>query len=285
MPTWLTQLERSGFAVVPAALPEFLREPLIAVFDEHRGRAGSRHALRHDAVRALAASEVVRRIAQAALGARAFAVRATLFDKTPSSNWLVAWHQDTMIPVRVMRDVTGFTAWSRKGDVPYARAPVHVLESMVAVRVDVDGTDGEAGPLRVIPGSHRRGALSSAEIHELQAMTPAIPCHVRAGGALVMRPLLLHASSKASSPRHRRVVHLEFAAADLPGGLEWYDRYAVADPSNKLMHQTGVFRLVGRRVVARMARGLARRAFLGVLLGVGSLRGTSLPSNLQHWQS
>jgi hypothetical protein len=36
-----------------------------------------------------------------------------------------------------------------------------------------------------------------------------------------MRPLLLHASSPAADPRHRRVIHLEFAAEPLPGGLEW----------------------------------------------------------------
>jgi hypothetical protein len=38
-----------------------------------------------------------------------------------------------------------------------------------------------------------------------------------------MRPLLLHASSPAASPRHRRVVHLEYAAADLAGGLAWHE--------------------------------------------------------------
>ncbi len=37
-----------------------------------------------------------------------------------------------------------------------------------------------------------------------------------------MRPLLLHASSPATAPAHRRVVHLEFAPAPLSGGLEWH---------------------------------------------------------------
>ena len=36
-----------------------------------------------------------------------------------------------------------------------------------------------------------------------------------------MRPLLLHASSPSSSPEHRRVIHLDFASEDLPGGLMW----------------------------------------------------------------
>ncbi len=229
VPTWLSQLERRGWVVVPDALPGFLLEPLIAVFGEYRGRAGMRDALGHDAVRALATSAVVRQLARAALGPHAFAIRATLFDKTPGSNWLVPWHQDTTIPIRERREVPDFSAWSQKGGVPHARPPAHVLESMLTVRVDLDGSDETKGPLRVLPASHRRGILGSTEIHELLRTTPVLACHMPPGAALVTRPLLLHASSKASCPGHRRVVHLEFASADLPGGLEWYDRYAVAD--------------------------------------------------------
>jgi hypothetical protein len=41
------------------------------------------------------------------------------------------------------------------------------------------------------------------------------------GGIVLMRPLLLHASSPARAPGHRRVIHLEFAADPLPGSLRW----------------------------------------------------------------
>jgi hypothetical protein len=44
------------------------------------------------------------------------------------------------------------------------------------------------------------------------------------GGALLMRPLLLHASSACVVPKPRRVIHLEFVAEHLPDGLEWFDR-------------------------------------------------------------
>ena len=37
-----------------------------------------------------------------------------------------------------------------------------------------------------------------------------------------MRPLLLHASSIAIVPTHRRVIHLEYASQSLADGLEWY---------------------------------------------------------------
>ena len=39
-----------------------------------------------------------------------------------------------------------------------------------------------------------------------------------------MCPALLHASARAAAPSHRRVIHIEYAAADPPGGLRWADR-------------------------------------------------------------
>jgi hypothetical protein len=49
-----------------------------------------------------------------------------------------------------------------------------------------------------------------------------VDCIVAAGGALIMRPLLVHSSASRTAPGHRRVIHLEYAAETLPGGLEWY---------------------------------------------------------------
>jgi hypothetical protein len=38
-----------------------------------------------------------------------------------------------------------------------------------------------------------------------------------------MRPMLLHASSKSTSSRSRRVLHLEYAGFDLPAGMKWQE--------------------------------------------------------------
>jgi hypothetical protein len=38
---------------------------------------------------------------------------------------------------------------------------------------------------------------------------------------MLMSPLLLHASSAAAFPDRRRVLHLEYSAARLPGDLAW----------------------------------------------------------------
>ena len=86
----------------------------------------------------------------------------------------------------------------------------------------LDDCDESNGPLRVIPGSHGQGILSSEQIARHRQETAEVVCTVPAGGALVMAPLLLHASSRARSPSHRRVLHLEFAPLGLlPEGLAW----------------------------------------------------------------
>jgi ectoine hydroxylase-related dioxygenase (phytanoyl-CoA dioxygenase family) len=92
---------------------------------------------------------------------------------------------------------------------------------MVALRIHLDDADEAHGALRVIPGSHRAGRLSPDQVNEWVAGTAAECVHVRVGDVMLMRPLLLHASSPCQVPGHRRVVHIEYSADDLPGGLEW----------------------------------------------------------------
>jgi ectoine hydroxylase-related dioxygenase (phytanoyl-CoA dioxygenase family) len=103
---------------------------------------------------------------------------------------------------------------------------VEVLRNMLTVRLSLDDCGAENGPLHVLPGSHAAGVLSPSEVARWRRTVTTIACHVPAGGALLMRPLILHASSEAASPGHRRVVHLEYAAVDLPGGLQWHDEPA-----------------------------------------------------------
>ena len=60
------------------------------------------------------------------------------------------------------------------------------------------------------------------ESETLQQNTAPETCGVNAGGAVMMRPLLLHSSHKATDAARRRVIHLEFAAEPLPEPLQWY---------------------------------------------------------------
>ena len=220
-------VERKGFAVVPNLLTESLRRELVALF---HGQAGQRNGLAFEAVRAAATSDAVRAVVQSILGVGSFAIKATLFHKTASANWLVPLHQDVTIPVREQRETPGFGAWSTKDGVPHVRPPLPVLESMLAVRLDLDGTDDSNGPLQVVPGSHKRGLLTAAEIQNTRRDEPPVACLVPKSGGLIMRPLLLHASSRATAPDNRRIVHLEFAKGSLGGGLRWYERIALGDP-------------------------------------------------------
>jgi ectoine hydroxylase-related dioxygenase (phytanoyl-CoA dioxygenase family) len=92
---------------------------------------------------------------------------------------------------------------------------------VLALRLHLDDTPADNGALRVLPGTHRMGRLSDLRISQLRGEIQEGVCPISAGSAMLMSPLLLHASSPAASPCRRRVLHFEFSAACLPGGLEW----------------------------------------------------------------
>lgn len=217
--------------MVPEVLPPAEIARLLACLDgiddpAAGRRGGALYAARNllvlaPAVAALASAAPIRALVEPVLGNAAFPVRGLLFDKTPQANWKVPWHQDRTIAVARRRDAAGFGPWTMKAGIVHVEPPVEILQRMLAVRLHLDASDAANGPLRVIAGSHALGRLTAAQVrHEIEA-APSITCLVPAGGALLMRPLLLHASSAARSPRHRRVIHLEFASCALPGGLAW----------------------------------------------------------------
>lgn len=183
-----------------------------------------RDLLRVPEVRALANDPRVRALVEVALGPSARAVRGLFFDKVPGANWKVAWHQDTTIAVQAQQKVPGFGPWSVKFGVPHVRPPASVLENMLAVRVHLDDCGEDNGPLRVSPGTHLSGVLDAADFIALRARHGEFALTCPRGGAILMKPLLLHASSPATNPRHRRVIHLEFAAGELPAPLAWHER-------------------------------------------------------------
>jgi ectoine hydroxylase-related dioxygenase (phytanoyl-CoA dioxygenase family) len=214
-------VEDGGFVIVPRCLSEQMVEQLCS--DLGVNKHAQRNLLDIPLVRELAVSEPVKQLATACLGKKCFAVRGILFNKTPDSNWKVAWHQDRTIAVRERKDVADFGPWSVKEGVPSVQPPASVMARMLAIRLQLDESHEDNGPLRVIPGSHNAGCLSADELATWKEQQNVI-CAVPRGGALLMRPLLLHASSSCLKPESRRVIHLEFAAENLPGGLEWHDR-------------------------------------------------------------
>ncbi len=229
MDDYLRAVEADGFAVVPGAVPAGAADRLAAAVEPllaglTRAQGGVRNVLgRVPAVRELAGSDLLRRWAEPVLGPDCVAVNATLFDKAAGRNWKVPYHQDVTIRVRARADLPGFGPWWEKDGVLHVWPPAEVVGRMLAVRVHLDDCGPDNGPLRVIPGSHRGGVLDSPQIDRLRDRGPEVPCLVGRGGLVVLRPLVLHASSPAGRPSRRRVLHVEYAAPDLPGGLEWFE--------------------------------------------------------------
>jgi ectoine hydroxylase-related dioxygenase (phytanoyl-CoA dioxygenase family) len=155
------------------------------------------------------------------LGENAAAVRGLLFDKTPEANWNVVWHQDRTVAVTNRKEVSGWGAWTEKAGVTHVQPHATILEQMLTIRLHLDPCPVEKGALRVLPGTHTRGLLHSEEIAALRETGVEVCLPFERGDALLMRPLLLHASSPSHSAGHRRVIHLEYASAVLPAGLEW----------------------------------------------------------------
>jgi ectoine hydroxylase-related dioxygenase (phytanoyl-CoA dioxygenase family) len=216
-------LERDGYILIEGLFDSKTIEALRAAFADadvarsERGgdTFGARNILALPEVRTVARSPALMLVAGMA------AVRGIFFDKTPAANWPVAWHQDLTLALATRNDTPGWTNWTVKRGINHVQAPADVLARMVTMRLHLDDCGEDNGALRVAPGSHGDGILGRAEI-ATRTKSSEVTVTAKAGDALFMKPLLLHASSPAREPSHRRVLHLEFAPADLlPPGLAW----------------------------------------------------------------
>jgi len=192
----LRAVEKTGFEILPEVLSPFEAQRLIDEVEQSApgtSKAGIRHALRYPAIAALACERRLLDIAREVLDGEAVPFRATLFDKSPQANWLVAWHQDRALPLHDRRDTPGWGPWSVKDGVIYANAPAHALRRVVALRIDLDDSSSQNGPLRVLPGSHSRRVLSDDAIRDLATQIAPVDCLVSQGGVLAKRPLVVHA--------------------------------------------------------------------------------------------
>ena len=208
----LARMSVVGFSLHGSVLSPIECERLAAsLVGTVRSRAGARHLMRHPAVMTIAADPRLLDLAREWVGPDAVPYRATLFDKSVSSNWLVSWHQDTVLPLKVRSNDPRWGSWSTKAGILYAQAPAAELERIVALRLHLDSSTRENGPLRVVPGSHLRGVLSDEAIRDLVAATPSTECLSDIGGIIRMRPLIVHASSKTVNEARRRVLHIEYA--------------------------------------------------------------------------
>ena len=232
--TWRDQLETDGFAMLPAVFPPDAVATTLAEWAEvTRAHAADDALLSGDGgpaygarnllemwprVAELTRAPLLRGALTEVLGPRAGVVRGLYFDKPPGHSWALPWHKDYSVAVAAPGRAGTFTKPTVKAGVPHVIAPREILDRMLTVRVHLDDATPENGPLRVVPGSHRFYSPADDEPRE------AVTMYCRAGDALLMRPLVTHASghSKTDAGLHRRVVHLECAAdAGLPDGYAW----------------------------------------------------------------
>jgi ectoine hydroxylase-related dioxygenase (phytanoyl-CoA dioxygenase family) len=157
-------------------------------------------------------------------GKEYFVVKSIYFDKPAESNWFVAYHQDLTISVDKKMELEGFGPWTIKQNQFAVQPPLKILEDNFTIRIHLDSATAENGALRVIPGSHANGIVRPNEInHQHLEQT----CSVDAGGVMLMKPLLLHASGRTINNRQRRVVHIEFSRTELPQGLSWSEKQII----------------------------------------------------------
>jgi hypothetical protein len=216
-------LEPDGVFVRQSVLARSAVQDLYRYFDDIAyERAGARSFDLPDAIIDLVGPRApLGALAIEQAGPSAIPVRVLLFDKTPAANWGVPWHQDRTIAVKARHEVAGFGPWTVKDGVDHVEPPIAILEGMTTLRLFVDDCDDENGPLEVAVGSHRFGRLPAQEMTNIVRRSTIFVGSGRAGDVLVMKTLAVHSSKRARSPGHRRVLHVDYAASELPAPLEW----------------------------------------------------------------
>jgi hypothetical protein len=232
----LRQLEEDGYTLVPRVLAdsevEAIRAGLSAALAAPeqsasiRSQSGSVYAARNVLAVWPPAAQVWRvlplaKLLRTALGKGFGLVRALYFDKPPDQTWALPWHKDLTIAVRDNQlPSRQFSKPTRKAGVPHVEAPRVTLDGMLTARIHLDRVTEENGPLRVIPGSHRDG-----KEFRLGDVPPRAVL-AEPGDVLLMRPLVVHCSNRShpETDRHRRILHLEFAASpELPDAFAWHE--------------------------------------------------------------
>jgi hypothetical protein len=160
-------------------------------------------------------------VAAGVLGNDCRAVRAILLDKTPAMNWQLGWHQDRTIAVVTRIDVDGFGPRTCKQGLTHVEPPFSVLAGMATLRVHLDPVSMMNAPLLIAPGSHRYGRIPQADVARVVRECGISACLADAGDVWLYATSILHASDRACEPSHRRVLQVDFAVGELPGGLQW----------------------------------------------------------------
>lgn len=167
-------------------------------------------------------NDKLRNVVKQLLGNNFFVVKSIYFDKPKTSNWYVSYHQDLTISVDKKIEIENFGPWTTKQNQFAVQPPIEILENIFTIRIHLDDTDENNGALRVIPKSHLK-KIYRPETIDWTTETETT-CNIEKGGIMIMKPLILHSSSKTTNNKKRRVIHIEFSNQELPEELKWSER-------------------------------------------------------------
>lgn len=154
-----------------------------------------------------------------------FLTKAIYFDKPGESNWFVAYHQDLSISVNKRSDLENYSNWTFKKGQYGVQPPIEILQDTITIRIHLDKTDKNNGALKVIPKSHLNGIVrTDSKDWDIES---EFSCEIEKGGAMLMKPLTLHASNRTTNGKKRRVIHLEFNNHNLMEPLAWLEHYGI----------------------------------------------------------
>lgn len=187
-----TDLDRDGFHLFRQAVST---ATLQSLDDEAELLASQYPEQAHGLRGVLQLSQLIRAEAENYFGLslqrKARPIRAILFDKRPEANWRIGWHQDTNLKENDSLLVAN-----------------DELEKVFTLRLHLDPTPSSNGALRCLPGSHREGR--QADFRRSECSLEERVLEADPGDILMMRPLLFHASSPATEPARRRVIHVDY---------------------------------------------------------------------------
>lgn len=226
----VSRFEEGGFAVVPDVLDEDEVSEISRQLEPlGTANAGTRRLLNEAWCRGLGHRLARDSRLSKLIPHDACAVQCTYFTKSSIHNWLVTLHQDLSVPVADRVDSEHCSGWSRKEGGLFVQPPSSFLKDILAVRIHLDDTNDESGALRIVPGSHALGRLTAEAIQRAHVDLGEVTVPVSRGGAMVMRPLLLHASQKVRVNRPRRVLHFVYGPSKPPCGLSWPSSDGILD--------------------------------------------------------
>ncbi|MFK8101445.1 MAG: phytanoyl-CoA dioxygenase family protein [Saprospiraceae bacterium] len=218
------RLEKEGFTIVEQLYGEAEMDHILARISSFNlaKKFGIRHFLKtYPALTPLIFNEkLVTLVQDLAPGAQL--IKSIYFDKPPQANWFVGWHQDLTINLRKKQEHSGFEHWRILPDRIVVQPPLNLLENIFTIRIHLDDCTSKNGALRVVKYSHLEGSIDFTTDWK-KADSEEQSCEVMRGGALLMKPLVAHASRRTENQLNRRVLHLEFSDILLPAGMEWQE--------------------------------------------------------------